>query len=143
MPPVIGVDLGNCNSFPAYVSEIDERTHRGGVELALLPASCNKMGIPSYIHCNKNGRITYGEAAAKGVPMANRRNMLKRRLGDSETIGGTTVDYDKMITGLIAYIVDTANQQLQNNQKPTSYNINYGLRRGSQPRLFPSQSRSC
>jgi len=25
----------------------------------------------------------------------------------------------------------------------TSYNINYGLRRGSQPRLFPSQSRSC
>ena len=25
----------------------------------------------------------------------------------------------------------------------TSYNNNYGLRRGSQPRLFPSQSRSC
>ena len=24
-----------------------------------------------------------------------------------------------------------------------SYNNNYGLRRGSQPRLFPSQSRSC
>ena len=27
--------------------------------------------------------------------------------------------------------------------KITSYNNNYGLRRGSQPRLFPSQSRSC
>lgn len=27
--------------------------------------------------------------------------------------------------------------------KLTSYNNNYGLRRGSQPRLFPSQSRSC
>ena len=25
----------------------------------------------------------------------------------------------------------------------TSYNNNYGLRRGSQPRLFPSQSRNC
>ena len=25
----------------------------------------------------------------------------------------------------------------------TSYNNNYGIRRGSQPRLFPSQSRSC
>ena len=25
----------------------------------------------------------------------------------------------------------------------TSYNNNYGLRHGSQPRLFPSQSRSC
>ena len=25
----------------------------------------------------------------------------------------------------------------------SSYNNNYGLRRGSQPRLFPSQSRSC
>lgn len=28
-------------------------------------------------------------------------------------------------------------------EKITSYNNNYGLRRGSQPRLFPSQSRSC
>lgn len=28
-------------------------------------------------------------------------------------------------------------------QAITSYNNNYGLRRGSQPRLFPSQSRSC
>ncbi len=28
-------------------------------------------------------------------------------------------------------------------QDITSYNNNYGLRRGSQPRLFPSQSRSC
>ena len=28
-------------------------------------------------------------------------------------------------------------------QTHTSYNNNYGLRRGSQPRLFPSQSRSC
>ena len=27
--------------------------------------------------------------------------------------------------------------------KSPSYNNNYGLRRGSQPRLFPSQSRSC
>ena len=27
--------------------------------------------------------------------------------------------------------------------KDSSYNNNYGLRRGSQPRLFPSQSRSC
>ena len=27
--------------------------------------------------------------------------------------------------------------------KKLSYNNNYGLRRGSQPRLFPSQSRSC
>lgn len=29
------------------------------------------------------------------------------------------------------------------NRVLTSYNNNYGLRRGSQPRLFPSQSRSC
>ena len=31
----------------------------------------------------------------------------------------------------------------RDNDNFTSYNNNYGLRRGSQPRLFPSQSRSC
>ena len=32
---------------------------------------------------------------------------------------------------------------LRKEVRTSSYNNNYGLRHGSQPRLFPSQSRSC
>ena len=38
---------------------------------------------------------------------------------------------------------ETRDIQLTTGHYYLSYNNNYGLRRGSQPRLFPSQSRSC
>ncbi len=43
----------------------------------------------------------------------------------------------------IAYNVFSALHNKKFRDLRTSYNNNYGLRRGSQPRLFPSQSRSC
>ena len=61
---------------------------------------------------------------------------------------------DEVIDETCAQIWDTAQTQAQEDLDymsseggievyEPSYNNNYGLRRGSQPRLFPSQSRSC
>ena len=50
------------------------------------------------------------------------------------------------IAGLVLTFVMTyelIQMLIDHNNLHNSYNNNYGLRRGSQPRLFPSQSRSC
>ena len=66
MPPIIGIDFGNINSFPAYISGIDEKTNRGGTEVSLLPARRSMMGISTSFHYKK-GTATYGDAAAMAV----------------------------------------------------------------------------
>lgn len=114
MATIIGIDFGNINSFPAYISGIDEQTNRGGTEVSLLPAKRAMVGISSSFHY-KNGVSTYGDAAAIAVPRANRRNLLKRRMGTTEVIDGYTVRYDDVITGMIKHIVDTANDEIEKN----------------------------
>lgn len=108
---IIGIDFGNINSFPAYISDIDPITHKGGSEKALLPSDMAKIGIPSVFHYAK-GVSTYGVEASLAIPRANRRTLLKRRIGTTEVIDGTLICYDGAITGLIKYIVDTANNEL-------------------------------
>ncbi|MGN1249495.1 MAG: Hsp70 family protein, partial [Candidatus Spyradocola sp.] len=114
MPPIIGIDFGNINSFPAYISGIDEKTNRGGTEVSLLPARRSMMGISTSFHYKK-GTATYGDAAAIAVPKANRRNLLKRRMGTTEVIDGDTIRYDDVITAMIKHIVDTANEEMERN----------------------------
>ena len=58
MASIIGIDFGNINSFPAYISGINEQTNRGGVEISLLPAKRSMVGISSSFHY-KNGMSTY------------------------------------------------------------------------------------
>lgn len=114
MASIIGIDFGNINSFPAYISGINEQTNRGGVEISLLPAKRSMVGISSSFHY-KNGMSTYGDAAAIAVPKANRRNLLKRRMGTTEEIDGSTIRYDEVITAMIKHIVDTANDEMEKN----------------------------
>lgn len=114
MASIIGIDFGNINSFPAYISGINEQTNRGGVEISLLPAKRSMVGISSSFHY-KNGMSTYGDAAAIAVPKANRRNLLKRRMGTKEEIDGSTIRYDEVITAMIKHIVDTANDEMEKN----------------------------
>ena len=45
--------------------------------------------------------------------------------------------------GKISLLSFEAIEEAEKMYDALSYNNNYGLRRGSQPRLFPSQSRSC
>lgn len=115
---IIGIDFGNINSFPAYVNGIDERTRRGGVDVFLLPDKQSKTGIPSTFHFKKAKKAgeqdtySYGLAATLATPRINRRNILKRRLGQTESIDSQTIHYDAAITGMIKHIVDIANEEL-------------------------------
>lgn len=119
---IIGIDFGNINSFPAYVLDMDPVTHKGGTDMMLLPAQNDKLGIPSSFHC-KDGNFSYGDAAVHAVPKKHRRNLLKRRMGTSETIDGTEVNYDEVNTNMIKHIVDLANQELQKKGMPTTNQI--------------------
>ena len=111
---IIGLDFGNIKSFPAFVDGIDDKTHRGGVPVVLLPPQNTNTGIPSTFHyCD--GAYTYGDAALKTRKPKNRRNLLKRRLWKEEEIDGMLIKYDDVITNMIKHIVDVANVELFNN----------------------------
>ena len=61
------------------------------------------------------------------------RRTMKSERGEANYF--STVFFIFIAVVLLAFIIDLFGI--------ISYNNNYGLRRGSQPRLFPSQSRSC
>ena len=65
--------------------------------------------------------------------------MLAARICKQEQVNGDTVLVQPNKKGGAVRTAAIGN----NIDMLTSYNNNYGLRRGSQPRLFPSQSRSC
>lgn len=116
---IIGVDFGNINSFPAIIDGMDERTKRGGMDVFLLPPEMFKLGIPSTFHFKKAKKLgerdvfSYGTAAVLAPPRVNRRNMLKRRLWQSEAIDGQNINYDDVIVGMLKHILDIANQELE------------------------------
>ena len=113
MGHVIGLDFGNANSYTVFISGIDENTRRGGNVKWLVNNQLHNNGIPSMFHIDGRGRKTYGIDAARGRPEKNRRDMLKSKIGTTETIAGHTISYDDEIVHLIKYIVDSANDILQ------------------------------
>lgn len=123
IPIIIGLDFGNINSYPAYVSGIDPNTHWGGVEIELVPAECNKIGIPSCFHIDDRQNVTYGISAVKRAPSMNRRNLLKRRMGESEYIAGVNINYDDVITGVLKHVVDVANGELRSKNLPLTNRV--------------------
>lgn len=124
MDMVIGVDFGNSNSFAAYISGMNTKTRRGGTAITLLPNDYFQMGIPSVVHFKrsmlrdgqKHPTVTFGGAAKNAVPMPNCRDMLKRRLWQTEKIDGYEIEYDDAIVGMIQHIVEIANEQLVSNR---------------------------
>ena len=113
-PTVIGLDFGNCNSFPCFISEFDSDTKIGGNVHDLLPGGMND-GIPSvFFYSDKTG-VLCGENAvrSRARPVQNRKRYLKRHLGKTMTLDKREFSYDEAITEVIQHCVRLANRQLQ------------------------------
>lgn len=122
--PIIGLDFGNYNSFPCFISDFDMNTKMGGTVHDLMPAKC-RYGIPSvYFYSAKLG-VMYGEDAMqrRAKPIANRLRYLKRHLGETAVLDGKTVSYDEAITEVIQHCVRIANKELQSGYQMTTNKI--------------------
>ncbi len=122
MAIVIGLDLGNFNSYPSYISDLEpDRSRLGGSTVDLLPAN-EREGVPSVFFYDGKDRFLAGRAAVSGAakPERNRIRYLKRSLGkpliiDQKpvTIGGKAWTYDDAIREVAQSVLREANQELQ------------------------------
>ncbi len=125
---VIGLDFGNYNSFPCYISDFNAETRIGGHVHDLLPFG-QSDGIPSvYFYSKKIGELV-GENAVRqrARPLNNRMRYLKRHLSQNRLIteDGETyrVSADKAITMVIEHCVRSANKQLKEGYGVTTSDI--------------------
>ena len=88
---IIGIDFGNYNTFPCFISDFDPGTRMGGTVHDLLPSGLQD-GIPSVFYYSKKVGVLCGEEAVRtrARPANNRIRNLKRHLGDSITLDDRT-----------------------------------------------------
>jgi molecular chaperone DnaK (HSP70) len=115
--PIIGLDFGNFNTFPCFISDFDIGTRMGGQVRDLVPTSAEtRDGIPSvYFYSERVGGVLIGESAVRNraKPYQNRLRYLKQHLGETVILDGRTISYDDAITQVIQYVVRSANALLQ------------------------------
>lgn len=136
---IIGIDFGNYNTFPCFISDFDPGTRMGGTVHDLLPSGLQD-GIPSVFYYSKKVGVLCGEEAVRtrARPVNNRIRNLKRHLGDSIILkdgeddeDGVVISYDDAITSVIQHCVRRANEQLHagwqmtTNQISLSYPASY------------------
>ena len=129
---IIGIDFGNYNTFPCFISDFDPGTRMGGTVHDLLPSGLQD-GIPSVFYYSKKVGVLCGEEAVRtrARPVSNRIRNLKRHLGDSITLDDRTISYGEAITSVIQHCVRRANEQLHagwqmtTNQISLSYPASY------------------
>lgn len=123
MAKVIGLDFGNDNSFPCFISDIDLTNGRmGGTVHDLLPAN-KSCGIPSVFFYSNKVRKTEntkplpwcGDDAVRTVarPLENRVRLLKRHLGQKLVLDDREFTYDEAIVQVIQYCIRSANKILK------------------------------
>lgn len=102
---VIGVDFGNCNSFPCYIEGMDENTRRGGTEFDLVPREDRyRCGIPTtFFYSSKDNTEYFGMEAKLKKPLSNQRNLLKRKINTTEIINGKLISYNDVISKMIQH----------------------------------------
>ena len=129
---IIGIDFGNYNTFPCFISDFDPGTRMGGTVHDLLPSGLQD-GIPSVFYYSKKVGVLCGEEAVRtrARPVGNRIRNLKRHLADSITLDDRTISYGEAITSVIQHCVRRANEQLHagwqmtTNQISLSYPASY------------------
>lgn len=123
MANVIGLDFGNCYSFPCFISEIDLSKGRiGGIVHDLLPNGRND-GIPSVffysnkVQLNQNSKplpwCCEDAVRTAAKPQKNRVRTLKRHLGEKLVLDDRTFTYDEAITQVIQHCIRSANKVLK------------------------------
>lgn len=125
MPTVIGLDFGNCFSFPSYVDGIDEETRCGGTEYDLIPMQVGRThdGIPSrfYFDPNTNEPLVGLAVEHRRIPRSRYKTLLKRHLRESFEMAGRTFTYRAAATMVVEDCIRKANKRLSEmSQEPTN-----------------------
>lgn len=123
MAQVIGIDLGNCYSFPSYIPQEDLDENRlGGKPKDLIPPN-NKQGYPSvFFYSQEAARKSRSFHTApppwcgvnavrqSATPIRNRIRYLKRHIGEPLTLDDWEGTYDEALTAVIQDVVRMANE---------------------------------
>ncbi len=133
---IIGLDFGNCFSFPCYIREDDMGdTRLGGQPRDLIPHDRN-YGYPSVFFYSKkkcdeaknNGSTPppwcgFGAVVGRASPEKNRIRNLKRHIGKPLVIDDWNKSYDDAIVEVIQYVVRQANKVLSEDILETTNKI--------------------
>lgn len=139
MEPIIGLDFGNCFTFPCFIQGIDLKTRRGGTCYDLLPVSTPE-GIPSvYFYSRQIGVRTGAEAMQNDAkPLECRVNLLKRKLDKTFTLDGKRVPCTAAITAVVQNSVRKANEFLDQNFHMSTHLVSL-----SYPATYTYAQRQC
>ena len=100
MAAIIGLDFGNFNTVPCYISDFDIETRMGGTVRDLIPPKAEtRDGIPSVYFYSKSLGVLIGENAveSRAVPLENRLRYLKRHLGEEIVINDNRISMTRRL----------------------------------------------
>ncbi len=124
MPTVIGLDFGNCFSFPSYVDGINEETRCGGTEYDLIPVQYGRTqeGIPSrfYYDAGMPEPVVGLRVEQMRIPRSRYKTLLKRHLRESFTMGGREFTYREAARMVVEDCIRKANQRLEQTVQETT-----------------------
>ena len=122
MSVIIGLDLGNFNSYPSFIADMNTKRNRlSGRAVDLVPAN-ERQGVPSVFFFKEGKPFLAGRAAVTGAakPERNRIRYLKRSLGEPlvidnkpVVIDGKTWTYDDAIREVAQSVLREAVRELQ------------------------------
>ena len=129
MAVVIGLDLGNFNSYPSYIEDLEPSESRmGGRPVDLLPAG-ESAGIPSVFFYTEGKPFLAGRSAVTGMarPERNRIRYLKQSLdkplvidGKPVVIDGKAWSYNDAIREVAQSVLREANRELDHITRQTT-----------------------
>ena len=120
---IIGLDFGNCYTYPSIIDGMDEK-RAGGEPVHLFDTSVCDAGIPSsFFYAPELGDPIVGmDIVFQNIEVTRTVNRLKSHMGESFQMGGRTFSYDDAIVRVIESSIRDANGFLEaRDRDPTPF----------------------
>lgn len=117
---IIGLDFGNCYTYPSIIDGMDEQ-HAGGAPVPLVDMTAS-VGVPSsFFYAPGLPKPLVGmDIVFQNIEVTRAVNRLKSHMGESFQMGGRTFHYDDAIVMVVESSVREANRILQENDREQS-----------------------
>ena len=125
MVDIIGLDFGNCYTYPLIIDGMDEQ-RAGGSPVPLFDsaafAETANVGIPSSFFFDPGlpEPIVGMDILLQGIEVTRTVNRLKSHMGEHFEMGGRTFDYDDAIVKVVESSIREANSALREKDREQS-----------------------
>ena len=122
---IIGLDFGNCYTYPLIIDGMDEQ-RAGGSPVPLFDsaafAETANVGIPSsfFFAPSLPEPIVGMDILLQGIEVTRTVNRLKSHMGEHFEMGGRTFDYDDAIVKVVESSIREANSALREKDREQS-----------------------